>query len=138
MMEDIERIIKMFEQAKVSKLDLEYDNIKIKLEKNEEMPSEIIVNKEMPITTTSHQQPQTEGFSIKSPVVGTYYAQKAAGDAPFITVGQKVKKGDTVCIIEAMKVMNEIKSPVDGVVKEILVSNEDLVEYDEAIVIIGD
>lgn len=137
MMEDIERIIKMFEQARVSKLDLEFDNIKIKLEKNEDEPHEIVVNKENPMTTSS--KPSTpEGFAIKSPVVGTYYAAKAAGDTPFVTVGQKVKKGDTVCIIEAMKVMNEIKSPVDGVVKEILVSNEDLVEYDEAIIVIGD
>lgn len=135
MMEDIEKIIKIFETAKVSKLDLEFDNIKIKLEKNDEETKNIQIT-DAPAEVIEPQK--VNGVPIKSPVVGTFYASKASGEAPFISIGQKVKKGDTLCIIEAMKVMNEIKSPLDGVVKEILVSNEDLVEYDETIIIIGE
>lgn len=136
MIEDIEKIIKMFEKAKVSKLDLEFDNIKIKLEKNEVIATSApnVVYED----TVSSEDDLPKGLEIKSPVVGTFYAAKSAGEVPFITKGQKVKKGDTLCIIEAMKVMNEIKSPCDGTILEILVSNDDMVEYDEPIIIIGD
>ncbi len=139
MINDIEKIIKIFESAKISKLDLEVDNIKIKLEKNEES---VIVERPAgtvaAATASAPAEPEVKGVEIKSPVVGTYYAQKQAGEDPFITVGKKVKKGDTLCIIEAMKVMNEIKAPCDGTVLEILAANDDLVEYDETIIIIGD
>ena len=73
---------------------------------------------------------------IKAPLVGTFYAAAAPGDAPFATVGSKIRKGQTICIIEAMKVMNEIKAPCDGTVTSILVENEALVEYDQALMVI--
>ncbi len=70
---------------------------------------------------------------IKAPIMGTYYEASGPESSTFVKVGDKVSKGDTLCIIEAMKLMNEINSDVDGEVVEILVSNEDLVEYNQAI-----
>ncbi|GAA0091043.1 acetyl-CoA carboxylase biotin carboxyl carrier protein [Paraclostridium bifermentans] len=70
---------------------------------------------------------------IKAPIMGTYYESSSPESSTFVKLGDKVSKGDTLCIIEAMKLMNEINSDVDGEVVEILVSNEDLVEYNQAI-----
>lgn len=67
--------------------------------------------------------------SIKAPLVGVFYSSPGPNLNPFVEVGTKVKKGDTLCIIEAMKIMNEIQSDVDGEVVEILVQNESMVEY---------
>ena len=68
-------------------------------------------------------------FIVKSPIVGTMYSSPNPESQNFVVVGSKVKKGDTLCILEAMKLMNEIESEVDGEVVEVLVSNEDMVEY---------
>lgn len=78
-----------------------------------------------------------EGEAVKAPVVGTYYSSPAPDKPPFVQVGQKVKRGDVIMIIESMKIMNEIPSPVDGVVKKLLVKNGDAVEYDQPVMIIG-
>tara|TARA_B100001996_G_scaffold371101_1_gene346089 strand:- start:441 stop:884 length:444 start_codon:yes stop_codon:yes gene_type:complete len=74
--------------------------------------------------------------TVKSPMVGTVYLASSPDAKPFITVGQTVKEGDQLFIIEAMKTMNPVKSPYAGKVKEIIVSNEMSVEFDEALVII--
>ncbi len=68
-------------------------------------------------------------FVIKSPIVGTMYSSPSPESKNFVDVGSKVKKGDTLCILEAMKLMNEIESEVEGEIIEVLVSNEDMVEY---------
>lgn len=70
-----------------------------------------------------------EGHAVKSPMVGTFYRSSAPGSKPFVEVGQAVKAGETVCIIEAMKLLNEIESDRDGVIKAILVENGQPVEY---------
>ncbi|TXF10819.1 acetyl-CoA carboxylase biotin carboxyl carrier protein [Pelomicrobium methylotrophicum] len=77
-----------------------------------------------------------EGHVIKSPMVGTFYRSSSPGAKPFVEVGQAVKVGDTLCIIEAMKLMNEIESDKAGVVKAILVENGQPVEYGEPLFII--
>ena len=74
--------------------------------------------------------------TVKSPMVGTVYLASSPDAKPFITVGHNVKEGDQLFIIEAMKTMNPVKSPYAGKVKEIIVSNEMSVEFDEALVII--
>ena len=74
--------------------------------------------------------------TVKSPMVGTVYLASSPDAKPFITVGQTVKEGDQLFIIEAMKTMNPVKSPYAGKVKEIIVSNEMSIEFDEALVII--
>ena len=70
---------------------------------------------------------------VRSPFVGTYYCAPAPGADDFVKVGQKVRKGDTLCIVEAMKLMNEIEAEQDGVIAEILVDNEEPVEYDQVL-----
>ena len=76
------------------------------------------------------------GQQVKSPMVGTFYRSGSPGSPSFVEIGQTVKKGDTLCIIEAMKLMNEIESEVDGVVKAILVDNGQPVEYDQPIFLV--
>ena len=73
---------------------------------------------------------------IKSPIVGTFYTTPGPDSPPFVNVGDRVKKGDTLCIIEAMKLMNKINSEYDGQIKDILVSNEDAVEFDQTLMVI--
>jgi len=77
-----------------------------------------------------------EGHTVKSPMVGTFYRSSAPGAQPFVDVGQTVKAGETVCIIEAMKLLNEIESDHDGVIKAILVENGQPVEYGQPLFII--
>jgi acetyl-CoA carboxylase biotin carboxyl carrier protein len=81
--------------------------------------------------------PEPEGFPIKSPMVGTFYRQSAPDAKPFVEVGQAVKAGETVCIIEAMKLLNEIESDRDGVIKEILVENGQPVEFGQPLFILS-
>jgi len=80
---------------------------------------------------------QPEGPVIKSPMVGTFYRSAAPGAKPFVEVGQTVKAGETVCIIEAMKLLNEIEADHDGVVKEILVENGEPVEYGQPLILLA-
>ena len=77
-----------------------------------------------------------DGKSINSPMVGTFYSSPNPGADPFVKVGDKVSEGDVLCIIEAMKMMNEVKSDYNGVIKEILISDAEPVEYGEALFVI--
>lgn len=77
-----------------------------------------------------------DGDTVKSPIVGTYYSAPSPDDPPFIQEGDKVSKGQTLCIVEAMKIMNEIEAEFSGTVKKILVSNAQPVEYDQPLFII--
>jgi len=79
---------------------------------------------------------EVTGHAVKSPMVGTFYRSAAPGSAPFIEVGHTVKEGDTLCIIEAMKILNQIEADKSGVIKQILIENAQAVEYDQALFII--
>jgi acetyl-CoA carboxylase biotin carboxyl carrier protein len=81
--------------------------------------------------------PEHAGEVVKSPMVGTFYRSASPGAKAFVEVGDTVKKGQPVCIIEAMKLMNEIESDADGVVKAILVENGQPVEYGEPLIVVG-
>ena len=74
---------------------------------------------------------------VKAPFVGTFYRASAPGERPFVRIGQTVKKGETLGIIEAMKMMNEITAPCDGIVQNIFTEDESLVEYDQPLMSIG-
>jgi len=80
--------------------------------------------------------PEPSGHPVKSPMVGTFYRSPSPGAASFVELGQTVKPGDTLCIIEAMKLLNEIEADVGGIVKEILVENGQPVEYGQPLFII--
>ena len=78
-----------------------------------------------------------QGTIVKSPMVGTFYRASAPGSAPFVDVGATVKPGDTLCIIEAMKLLNEIDAEIAGTIKEILVENGQPVEFGQPLFVIG-
>lgn len=80
---------------------------------------------------------EPEGHIVKSPMVGTFYRASAPGNPPFVEVGSTVKEGDTLCIIEAMKLLNEIDADATGVIKQILVENGQPVEFGQPLFVIG-
>jgi len=87
----------------------------------------------------SAAQPEEESYSgtvVSAPLVGTFYAANAPEEPPIVSVGDTVTKGQTLCIIEAMKTMNTIESPCDGKVQKILVTNGELVEYHQPLIVI--
>ena len=81
-------------------------------------------------------EPEDEGFLVAAPMVGTFYAASSPGAAPYVQVGDRVNEGDTLCIIEAMKMMNQIDADVSGVVKSIRVQNGEAVEYGQTLIVI--
>ncbi len=81
--------------------------------------------------------PAIEGNVIKSPMVGTFYRSASPGSAPFVDIGKSISSGDTVCIIEAMKLLNEIESDFTGSIKQILVENGQPVEFGQPLFIVG-
>lgn len=89
-----------------------------------------------PTTAAPSTEPEISGHVIKSPMVGTFYRASSPGAKPFVEVGQSVKAGDTLCIVEAMKLLNQIESDKSGIVKSILVENEHPVEYGQPLFVI--
>ncbi|MBM4253760.1 MAG: acetyl-CoA carboxylase biotin carboxyl carrier protein [Deltaproteobacteria bacterium] len=87
-------------------------------------------------TPAAKPAPVISGRLLKSPFVGTFYRSPSPGSDAFVDIGKRVKKGDTLCIIEAMKLMNEIEAEFDGVIKEILVDNEQPVEFDQPLFVL--
>ena len=134
----IKQIMSEFDQSNVTKMKVEIDDLKIELEKESEKVEYVKpVEKEKEVIEDKQiKQEQATGTAVKSPIVGVFYSASSPESEPYVTVGKNVKKGDIVCIIEAMKVMDEIKAPCDGTVTSILVENEALVEYDQALMVI--
>lgn len=87
-------------------------------------------------TALAAKEPETRGFVQRSPMVGTFYRSASPGAAVFAEVGQTVKKGDVICIVEAMKMMNQIEAEQSGVIESILVENGQAVEFDQPLVTI--
>ena len=136
---EIQGIIKDFESSSLMTLELEMEGFKLKLSKNK--TDEVTIKEEY----NNQQQTQTQKIDnklnhtlIKSPLVGTFYAASTPKGKPFVEVGQQVKKGQVVCIIEAMKIMNEITSPFNGVIKEIFAHSGDVVGFDHNLMRVGD
>ena len=101
------------------------------------MPSfAVSENKRPGLDAPASDEPKISGHVLKSPMVGVAYLAPEPGAKPFVTVGASVKSGDTVALVEAMKTFNPIKSDKDGVVKEILVSDGQAVEFDQALIVI--
>ncbi|APE31926.1 acetyl-CoA carboxylase, biotin carboxyl carrier protein [Halomonas aestuarii] len=82
-------------------------------------------------------EPTYQGHTVKSPMVGTFYRSPAPGSKSFVEVGSSVKKGETICIVEAMKMMNQIEADRDGVIEAILVEDGEPVEFDQPMVVIA-
>ena len=130
----VKQLVKILNESSLSKLEVEENNTRIMIEKEKNIiaSSEVIsaspLNIENEITKVEETKSQYE--TIDSPLVGKVYLKPSPEDENFVQVNQKIKKGDVLCIIEAMKVMNEVRAIKDGTIKEILVENEDNVGFD--------
>jgi acetyl-CoA carboxylase biotin carboxyl carrier protein len=143
--EEIKKLMDDMGNSKIDNLDIEFpDGIKISMSKNNNVVNSVtrtneVMVQDVPVNTTMNVQvaeiettsAQTDNDPkiVKSPMVGTFYSSSSPDKPTFVKVGDIVKKGDTLCILEAMKLMNEIESEYDGEIVEILVRNGDMVEY---------
>ena len=100
------------------------------------LPPAFAASPALPAPAVAEPLVEPQGFVLKSPMVGTFYRSSSPGGKPFVDVGQSVKADETVCIIEAMKLLNEIEGGADGVIKEILVENGQPVEYGQPLLVI--
>ncbi|MDF2615224.1 MAG: acetyl-CoA carboxylase, biotin carboxyl carrier protein [Clostridia bacterium] len=145
----IKELVSEFKEAELTKLSLKCEQFELVLEKEKEIVSiaspgasapafnypTIAINNESDNIVVKKES-VTEKKHITSPMVGTFYASSTPGGTPFVSVGSKVKKGDVICIIEAMKLMNEVEAEVDGEIAEVLVHNEEMVEYAQPLFVI--
>jgi len=135
----IQKLIDLLQKNQITSLKYKDDKCEIVV-KNEHLsaPLNNVINPpQSPLETETINHDQQDGTMVKAPIVGTFYQAPAVGQKAFVKVNQKVVTGQTLCILEAMKVMNEIKAPCDGIIKKIMVKNEDLVEFDQVLMIIG-
>ncbi|WP_125589155.1 acetyl-CoA carboxylase biotin carboxyl carrier protein [Companilactobacillus jidongensis] len=130
----VEKLVKMMQEANLSHLEVEDDQGHVVLDKNLTVASEKVVEQQ----SSTKQSSETPNNSINAPFVGTFYASEQPDKAPLVKAGDKVKAGQLIGIIEAMKMMNEVKSEVDGTIDKILVSNGDTVEYDQPLFTLKD
>ena len=140
-MMELEKVQKLIDLAKANNLsELTFkegeDKIVIVLNKIVAAPASNSMYQYQPqsISPTSQESVSHESLhEIKSPLVGTYYSQAAPGEPVFAKVGDKIKKGQVLCVLEAMKIMNEIESEVAGEIVEVCVDNENLVEFGQVL-----
>lgn len=134
---EIQKMIKDFENSNLTELELTFEDTTIKLSKQQAQ-----VTSAVPIVSPSavyhvpskdqEIKAQSEN-TIVSPLVGTFYATSSPKSKPYVEVGSKVKKGDVLCLIEAMKIMNEITAPHDGTIVKLYVMNGQVVGIDDAL-----
>ena len=140
----IESLAKLMQETGLTGLELVEGDMELRLERQQEVVAVAPAAPVMPVAApapaagaeaqAAYQEqaaPRKEGALVLSPTVGVFYASPSPDARPFVEVGDQVKKGDTLCIIEAMKLMNEIPSEVDGTVAEICVGNGQVVEYNQ-------
>ena len=141
-------LIKTVSDSNLTQFQIEEDGFKLSMktdkqskvvvQKQESVPKEIQSVAMDEIKPADQKEIKTaEGNVVKSPLVGTFYSASSPDSAPFVKVGDTVKKGQVLGIVEAMKLMNEIESEFDGVVKEIQIENEQVVEYGQPLFVIG-
>jgi acetyl-CoA carboxylase biotin carboxyl carrier protein len=137
--DEITRILEMMREHDLVEFELERDNVKLRLQKaSAAVPAPAVEAARRPSAPglsaeTAAPPPQADESLVRvtSPIVGTFYRGSEPGAAPFTDVGEQVKRGQVLCVIEAMKLMNEINAEVDGVVVEVHVENEQAVQYGE-------
>lgn len=145
-MESIEKLAELVSENELSEITLEQDGCKItvKGKKCPPPPPMMPMPVGMPAAAAPASAPAPEakvekaieGNVVKSPIVGTFYQSPSPDKPPFVKVGDKVKKGDVIMIIESMKLMNEVQSEFSGTVERILVTDGQAVEFDQPIMII--
>jgi len=147
----VKKLMEMLEESSLSELEVIEGEESIRLSKSssviteniaqqapqiqsQDLPQRISTSKESPPTDNSISE--VSGHEIKSPMVGTFYEAPSPGSKPFVNIGDVVKKGDVLCIIEAMKMLNQIESDKSGEVKAILVENAQPVEFNQVLFVI--
>lgn len=143
--DEIKEFITVLENSSLSVLELQNENgSKIRLEKPQVAVQAASVVQAAPAPQSAPAQAAApsapvadSGKTINAPIVGVFYAAPSPNAQPYVSVGKQVKKGDTVCIIEAMKCMNEIQAEEDGEITEVIVKDGELVEYGQPLFKIG-
>ncbi|WP_144392789.1 acetyl-CoA carboxylase biotin carboxyl carrier protein [Pleionea sediminis] len=142
----VKKLIELLEESGVSEIEIKEGEESVRISRNGPMsaapvaapaPSHTVIPATAPaVAESAAPSDAPSGEPIKSPMVGTFYRAPSPGAKPFVEVGDKVNKGDTLCIVEAMKMMNHIESEVSGTVKAILVEDAEPVEFDEVLFIV--
>lgn len=138
----LKKLIDLVQESGISELEVTEGEEKVKIVKSSSQAVTAAAATPASAPAPGHAPEPTAapaavpGHVVKSPMVGTFYRSPSPGTKPFIEVGDTVKSGDTICIIEAMKLLNEIECDKDGVIKAILVENGQPVEYGEPLVVI--
>jgi len=130
----IKELVSCLEENKLSELEYSEKDIKIKIARNsinDNSKIQVVQN-----TNEIKEEKIISGTEIKSPIIGTAYLAPEPGGKKFVEIGKNIKKGDTVMIVEAMKTMNHVPSPKDGVVKKIIVDDGQPVEFGQTLVIL--
>lgn len=137
--EKIKQLMEDMGNSKLSSIEIDFpDGTKINMKKesevkilkeNKEYENQAVNNKKENESMIQKETDEENINIVKSPMVGTFYAKPSPNSENYVEIGKKVKKGDVLCIIEAMKLMNEIESEFDGEIKEILVKDGEIVEY---------
>lgn len=147
-LKEIKEMINLMEEHGLAELEVEKEGLKIRLKRGP--AGKVIAEQEIPASpvypvsgreaqaippasqqTARETAEEANRLLVRSPMVGTFYAAPSPDAAPYVTKGKRIAEGDVLCIIEAMKLMNEIKSDVNGVVLELLVENGQPVEFDQ-------
>ena len=124
-LKDIFALLDRFDRSPAAVLELEMDKTRLRFEKGGVSLSAVPTTGPAP----DMPAPADTGTILKAPLVGTFYAAPAPGEDPFVRVGDTVKKGQTVCVLEAMKMMSEVPAPCDCVIEEVLIENGDLAAF---------
>ena len=143
----VKKLMELLEQSGMSEIEIKegeesvkisrYGNAPLMTPAISQQPAAIVTPSQVKSTTTAaNKGAEASGNLISSPMVGTYYSAPSPSAKPFVTVGQHVNKGDTIGIIEAMKIMNQIEADHSGTVVEILVKDGEAVEFGQALIVI--
>ncbi|KPK43021.1 MAG: hypothetical protein AMJ78_00180 [Omnitrophica WOR_2 bacterium SM23_29] len=142
---EIKEMINLMNENNLMELEVEKEGMRIKLRRSgngEIQKAPLIIEKEvareMPTSLPSQQTPPSliKTIEIKAPMVGTFYRSPSPESAPYVEIGQAIEPGQIICIIEAMKLMNEIKSEIKGKITEILVENAEPVEFGQPLFLV--
>ena len=142
-LEFVERLLKLLSESNADEIEIEEDGKRIKVVKHAAVP----VRQEIYVPPPAVAQPAPSGIApgqpavpahheIRSPIVGTFYRAPAPDAAPFVEVGSAVRPGTVLCIVEAMKLMNEIESDIEGKIAKVLVENGQPIEYDQPLFLV--
>jgi len=143
-LEDLKEIIELLRETDITELQVEKDGTKVKIKREKYLQSidipahrpSVVSAQEAQMREVAAEEPEQRLITITSPIVGTFYRSPSPEAPTFIEIGQKVKRGQVLCLIEAMKLMNEIECEVDGTVVKALVDNGQAVEYGEPLFLV--